>query len=71
VKYIRGFFKFWYGFFIGDAWELAAGVVLTLLIAVVIVSALPGIAWLIFPVGIIVTLGASVLSYGRRHLETP
>ena len=30
MKYIRGFFAFWYDFIIGDAWEVAAGVVLSL-----------------------------------------
>lgn len=71
MKYIRGFGNFWYGFFIGDAWELAAGVVLTLLIAALLVSALLGIAWLIMPIGILLTLGGSVLWYGRQHLDTP
>ncbi|MGI8587698.1 MAG: hypothetical protein ACR2M0_08440 [Chloroflexia bacterium] len=27
MKYIRGFFAFWYDFIVGDAWEVAAGVV--------------------------------------------
>lgn len=31
MKYIRGFFLFWYDFLIGDAWEVAAGVVLALI----------------------------------------
>ena len=30
MKYITGFFAFWYDFIVGDAWEVAAGVVLTL-----------------------------------------
>ena len=30
MKYVRGFFAFWYDFIVGDAWEVAAGVVLTL-----------------------------------------
>jgi hypothetical protein len=32
MKYIRGFFAFWYDFIIGDAWEVAAGVVLSLIL---------------------------------------
>lgn len=32
MKYITGFFAFWYDFIVGDAWEVAAGVVLTLLV---------------------------------------
>ena len=30
MKYITGFFAFWYDFIVGDAWEVAAGVVLSL-----------------------------------------
>lgn len=31
MKYIKGFFAFWYDFIVGDAWEVAAGVVLSLI----------------------------------------
>lgn len=31
MKYITGFFAFWYDFIVGDAWEVAAGVLLSLL----------------------------------------
>jgi hypothetical protein len=31
MKYVRGFFAFWYDFIVGDAWEVAAGVVLALI----------------------------------------
>ncbi len=30
MKYVRGFFAFWYDFIVGDAWEVAAGVVAAL-----------------------------------------
>ena len=30
MKYIKGFFAFWYDFIIGDAWEVAAGVAVCL-----------------------------------------
>jgi hypothetical protein len=32
MKYIRGFFAFWYDFIVGDAWEVAAGVVISLVV---------------------------------------
>lgn len=32
MKYITGFFAFWYDFIVGDAWEVAAGVVLSLIL---------------------------------------
>ncbi len=31
MKFIRGFLYFWYDFIIGDAWEVAAGVVLAVI----------------------------------------
>ena len=32
MKYIKGFFAFWYDFIVGDAWEVAAGVLVVLLL---------------------------------------
>ena len=32
MKYIKAFFAFWYDFIVGDAWEVAAGVLVTLLL---------------------------------------
>lgn len=32
MKYMKGFFAFWYDFIVGDAWEVAAGVVISLLL---------------------------------------
>ena len=31
MNFIRGFLYFWYDFLIGDAWEVAAGVVLAII----------------------------------------
>jgi hypothetical protein len=33
VQYARAFFAFWYDFVIGDDWRIAAGVLITLLLA--------------------------------------
>lgn len=38
MKFIRGFFAFWYDFIIGDAWEVAAGVVATLVFIGVLIN---------------------------------
>ncbi len=71
MKYIIGFLKFWYDFFIGDAWEIAAGVVITLVVVAVLASgALQGITWLVLPVGVILTLGISLLWFARKHAAT-
>ncbi len=32
MKYIKGFFAFWYDFIVGDAWEVAAGVLTVLVV---------------------------------------
>ncbi len=32
MKYITGFFAFWYDFIVGDAWEVAAGVIVGLVL---------------------------------------
>lgn len=32
MKYITGFFAFWYDFIVGDAWEVAVGVIAALLL---------------------------------------
>ena len=68
MKYIVAFLKFWYDFFIGDAWEIAAGVVILLVLVVLLAgTALQGILWLLLPIGVIVTLSASVLWYARKQ----
>jgi len=30
MKYVLGFFRFWYDFIIGDCWQIAAGVLIVL-----------------------------------------
>ena len=32
MRYIKGFFAFWYDFIVGDAWEVAAGVLTVLVV---------------------------------------
>ena len=32
MKYVKAFFAFWYDFIVGDAWEVAAGVLIVLLL---------------------------------------
>ncbi len=71
MKAVRGFFMFWYDFFVGDAWELAAGTVIALVLAAVLASsAASGIAWLIFPVCVLAALTISVWWYARSHKPT-
>ena len=32
MGFITGFFRFWYDFVVGDAWEIAAGIVVVLVV---------------------------------------
>ena len=67
MKYIRGFLNFWYDFFIGDAWELAAGTVIVLIAVAVLANVLTSVIWLLFPIAIFFVLTASVVAYSRKH----
>ena len=67
MKYVRSFLNFWYEFFIGDAWELAAGTVIILLLVAVLSTALTSVIWLLFPIAVFAVLSASVILYARKH----
>lgn len=58
MRFLRGFFQFWYDFIIGDDWLIAAGVVGILGIAAGM-SALDFSGWLLLPVAIAGLLGLS------------
>ena len=65
MKYIKGFFAFWYDFIVGDAWEVAVGVVVALIVLYVLLHASVAgasvYAAVLFPVAIIALLAYSVL----------
>ena len=63
MKYVVRFVMFWYDFLIGDCWQIAAGVVVALLIAAALVGAQPALNEAMGPVlavAIAVVLGGSV-----------
>ncbi|MEA2573064.1 MAG: hypothetical protein QOH93_362 [Chloroflexia bacterium] len=71
MKYVRGFFAFWYDFIVGDAWEVAAGVVLSLLLLYALAhfsgadAQTAGSGWtsyaaLLLPLAIVALLGYSL-----------
>jgi len=65
VKYIVGFFRFWYEFIVGDDWRIAIGVGVALgLSGLVAHSHLA--AWWVLPLGALVILVASLLRATRR-----
>ncbi len=72
MKYITGVFAFWWDFIVGDAWEVAAGVLVLLAMVFFLVNYVPS-AWtiqyagLLLPVGIIALLGLSLWALVRHR----
>jgi hypothetical protein len=64
MAWLRAFAKFWYQFFVGDDWTLAAGVVAALA-ATYGVSRTALSSWWIVPTAALVLLAASVARVGR------
>ena len=59
MKYIIGFFQFWYDFIVGDDWTIAAGVVVALFLTALL--ARTNIAsWWLLPVAVVLGLSASL-----------
>lgn len=68
MNYVRGFFAFWYDFIIGDAWEVAAGVLIALVVTAALASTdLRNIAWLILPIIVGLSLTLSLFWAARKH----
>jgi hypothetical protein len=66
VNRVRAFFRFLWGFVVGDDWRIAAGVVVVLgITAAVAGTSVP--AWWILPVAVVVVLGGSVARAARTH----
>lgn len=70
MKYITNFFWFWYDFIVGDAWEVAVGVVATFVVAWAIVHAQPeleaSVGFLVIG-AIAAIMAASLWQEQRRH----
>ncbi len=59
MKYITGFFQFWYDFIVGDDWTVAAVVVVALaLTALLAHNAI--VAWWLMPLAVALVLSASL-----------
>jgi len=66
VRFVRGFFAFWYDFIVGDDWRVA--VVVVVAFAVTALGAHHGLAmWWFMPVVVAVGLSTSVLQVARRN----
>jgi hypothetical protein len=66
MKYVTGFFRFWYDFVVGDDWTIAVVVV----IAVGITAALAQVtsaAWIVLPLAVAGVLAFSVWRVARTR----
>ncbi|HYM16438.1 MAG TPA: hypothetical protein VEZ14_12855 [Dehalococcoidia bacterium] len=64
MKYIEGFFRFWYDFIVGDDWRVAAGVVVALAVTAALArTSVP--AWWIVPVVVVSLLSVSLWRAAR------
>ena len=63
MKYIKGFFTFWFDFIVGDAWEVAAGVLIALVVLYAAVqvwgSIVATLGALLLPLAVIAVLALS------------
>lgn len=72
MNVIKSFLRFWYDFIVGDAWEIAAGVVLVLAAGGVLLHLAAVPEWVLPPLvgaGVLVVVGASVLAEARRRQQ--
>lgn len=60
MKYITGFFQFWYDFIVGDDWTVAVGVVVALIATWVLTHRSSINAWWLLPLAVAVGLFFSV-----------
>lgn len=65
MKYIVGFFQFWYDFIVGDDWTVAASVVVALALTALLARTSVASWWLV-PVAVALFLSASVWRVARK-----
>lgn len=69
MSYISRFFLFWYDFIVGDAWEVALGVVVALILAGLVVRAQPTTASILGPLlalAVVVLLAGSIWAEAQK-----
>jgi len=70
MKVLYSFGAFWWDFLVGDAWEVAAGVVATLAAVMLLVPVAPTAAeltGLLVVLAVVVLMGASLAREASRH----
>ena len=70
MSFITGFFRFWYDFIVGDAWEIDAGIVVVIAAGALLASS-EALAQeqltLLVGAGIVLVVGASLFFEARRR----
>ncbi len=72
MGFITGFFRFWYDFIVGDAWEIAAGIVVVLVIGAALASGevlSSEQLTLLVAAGFVLVVGASLYFEARRRAK--
>jgi hypothetical protein len=64
MKYITGFFEFWYDFIVGDDWTVAAGVIVALAITALLAHNNIA-AWWLMPLAVALMLSSSLWRVAR------
>ena len=70
MGFITGFFRFWYDFIVGDAWEIAAGIVVVLVVGALLASTAALSSeqlTLLVGAGFVLVVGASLYFEARRR----
>jgi hypothetical protein len=64
MKYVVGFFRFWYDFIVGDDWTIAV-VVIIAVGATAALAQVTSAAWVVLPLAVAAVLAFSVWRVGR------
>ena len=64
MKYITGFFQFWYDFIVGDDWTVAVGVIVALAITALLAHHNIA-AWWLMPLAVALMLSSSLWRVAR------
>ncbi len=66
MRYITGFFEFWYDFVVGDDWTVAAGVIIALALTALLAHNNIA-AWWLMPIVVALALTESLWRVARKR----
>ncbi len=72
MRYVGGLFRFLYDFVVGDAWEIAAGVVAVLVLGVLAQrsgAVAPGVLPVLLGAGVVLIVALSLFWEARRRIR--